>query len=78
VYGVQLYRANMLPALGSPGARTTDVPVQVLAPQRDPFVSAPLQTDIGRWVPDLAVRVVPAGIGCLAAIRKPWRAVRAS
>jgi NAD(P)-dependent dehydrogenase (short-subunit alcohol dehydrogenase family)/pimeloyl-ACP methyl ester carboxylesterase len=61
VCGVQLYRANMRPRLGLPGARMTDVPVQVLAPQRDPFVSAPLQTDIGRWVPDLAVRVVPGG-----------------
>ncbi|MGH3866250.1 MAG: SDR family oxidoreductase [Pseudonocardiaceae bacterium] len=61
VRGVQLYRANMLPRLAQPGPRTTDVPVQVLAPRRDPFVSRSLQTDIGRWVPNLAVRELPGG-----------------
>ncbi len=61
VCGLQLYRANMLPRVGSPGARTTDIPVQVLAPQRDPFASAALQTDISQWVPNLAVRVLPGG-----------------
>ncbi|HKR51092.1 MAG TPA: SDR family oxidoreductase [Pseudonocardiaceae bacterium] len=59
--GLQLYRANMLPRLTQPGARTTGIPVQVLAPQRDPFVSVALQTDISRWVPHLAVRVLPGG-----------------
>jgi NAD(P)-dependent dehydrogenase (short-subunit alcohol dehydrogenase family)/pimeloyl-ACP methyl ester carboxylesterase len=61
VHGVQLYRANMVPQLAKPGQRTTDVAVQVLAPQRDPFVSRSLQTDIGRWVPNLAVRELPGG-----------------
>ncbi len=61
VRGVQLYRANMLPQRRTPGSGTTDVPVQVLAPQRDPFVSVSLQTDIGRWVSNLAVREVPGG-----------------
>jgi NAD(P)-dependent dehydrogenase (short-subunit alcohol dehydrogenase family)/pimeloyl-ACP methyl ester carboxylesterase len=61
VHGLQLYRANMLPRMRRPAARTTEVPVQVLAPQRDPFISADLQTGIGRWVPDLAVRVLPGG-----------------
>ncbi|HEY6425203.1 MAG TPA: SDR family oxidoreductase [Pseudonocardiaceae bacterium] len=61
VRGVALYRANMLPRLGSPGARRTDIPVQVLAPLRDPFVSVALQTDISQWAPDLAVRVLPGG-----------------
>lgn len=61
VCGVQLYRANMLPRLTRPGTRTTTVPVQILAPQRDLFVSVPLQTDIGRWVTNLAVRVLPGG-----------------
>jgi NAD(P)-dependent dehydrogenase (short-subunit alcohol dehydrogenase family)/pimeloyl-ACP methyl ester carboxylesterase len=58
--GLQLYRANMMPRLAAPSPRTTDVPVQVLAPQRDPFVSKSLQTDIGRWVSKLAVRELPA------------------
>ncbi|MGH3753857.1 MAG: SDR family oxidoreductase [Pseudonocardiaceae bacterium] len=61
VCGLALYRANMLPRLAQPGPRTTDIPVQVLAPQRDPFASVALQTDVGRWVPDLAVRVLPGG-----------------
>jgi NAD(P)-dependent dehydrogenase (short-subunit alcohol dehydrogenase family)/pimeloyl-ACP methyl ester carboxylesterase len=61
VNGVQLYRANMAPRLAKPGPRSTDVPVQVLAPQRDPFVSGSLQTDIRRWVPNLAVRELPGG-----------------
>ena len=61
VCGLALYRANMVPRLAQPGARTTDIPVQVLAPQRDPFVSVALQTDISQWVPNLAVRVLPAG-----------------
>lgn len=61
VCGVQMYRANLLPRLGRPGLRTTRVPVQVLAPQRDPFASVSLQTDIGRWAPDLAVRELPGG-----------------
>ncbi|MGH3788545.1 MAG: SDR family oxidoreductase [Pseudonocardiaceae bacterium] len=61
VNGLQLYRANMLPRLAKPGLRTTDVPVQVLAPQSDSFVLPSLQTDIERWVANLAVRELPGG-----------------
>ncbi|MDQ3760279.1 MAG: SDR family oxidoreductase [Actinomycetota bacterium] len=61
VYGVQLYRANMLAGLRTPGSRTTNVPVQVLAPQRDPFLVRSIQTDIERWAPNLAVRELPGG-----------------
>jgi NAD(P)-dependent dehydrogenase (short-subunit alcohol dehydrogenase family)/pimeloyl-ACP methyl ester carboxylesterase len=61
VNGMQLYRANMLPRLAKPNPQTIDVPVQVLAPMRDPFVSRALQTDIGRWIPNLAVRELPGG-----------------
>lgn len=61
VRGVELYRANMLPRLTRPGPRRADVPVQVLAPTGDPFVSPSLQTDVGRWVPDLHVRRLPGG-----------------
>jgi NAD(P)-dependent dehydrogenase (short-subunit alcohol dehydrogenase family)/pimeloyl-ACP methyl ester carboxylesterase len=61
VCGLQLYRANMLPRVGLPGARMTDIPVQVLAPQQDPFASVALQTDISQWAPNLAVRVLPGG-----------------
>ena len=61
VNGLQLYRANMMPRLTASGSRTTDIPVQILAPQRDRFVSRSLQTEIRRWVPNLAVRELPAG-----------------
>ncbi|SFP46005.1 Short-chain dehydrogenase [Amycolatopsis arida] len=61
VHGLQLYRANMLPRLGRPAPRTTHVPVQVIAPSRDHYVSPPLQTGIARWVPNLHVRPVTAG-----------------
>jgi NAD(P)-dependent dehydrogenase (short-subunit alcohol dehydrogenase family)/pimeloyl-ACP methyl ester carboxylesterase len=60
-HGLQLYRANMLPRLAQPADRTTDIPVQVLAPRRDPFLSVSLQTDVQRWVRNLAVRVLPGG-----------------
>ncbi|RZQ63615.1 SDR family oxidoreductase [Amycolatopsis suaedae] len=59
VHGLELYRANMVPRLSRPKPATTDVPVQVLAPAGDRFVSTPMQTEIERWVPDLRVRVVP-------------------
>jgi NAD(P)-dependent dehydrogenase (short-subunit alcohol dehydrogenase family)/pimeloyl-ACP methyl ester carboxylesterase len=61
VNGVQHYRANVAPRLTAPSPRTTDIPVQVLAPQRDRAVSVSLQTDIGRWVPNLAIRELPGG-----------------
>jgi NAD(P)-dependent dehydrogenase (short-subunit alcohol dehydrogenase family) len=61
VHGIQLYRANMLGRLAKPRPGTIDVPVQVLAPRRDPFVSRSLQTDITRWVPNLALRELPGG-----------------
>ena len=61
VRGLELYRENMLPRLSRPTVRPADIPVQVLAPTGDPFVSAPLQTDIGRWVSDLRVRRLPGG-----------------
>jgi NAD(P)-dependent dehydrogenase (short-subunit alcohol dehydrogenase family)/pimeloyl-ACP methyl ester carboxylesterase len=59
--GLALYRANMVPRLAAPQPQTTDIPVQVLVPQRDPYVSGSLQADIGRWVPDLAVREIAGG-----------------
>lgn len=59
LHGLQLYRANMLPRLGKPAPLRADIPVQVVAPAGDSFVSTPLQTGIERWVPDLRVRVIP-------------------
>lgn len=59
--GLALYRRNMPEHLRRPQKRHTDVPVQILAPTGDPFVSAPMQTDIARWCSDLYVRRVPGG-----------------
>lgn len=61
VNGLELYRANIFSRAGGPTERRAGVPVQVVAPVGDPFVSAPLQTDIAEWVPDLRVRRVPGG-----------------
>ncbi|MGQ0840803.1 SDR family oxidoreductase [Actinokineospora sp.] len=48
--GVRLYRANMLPKLLGPRLRPTAVPVQVVQPTRDKFVTAALADDLERWV----------------------------
>jgi len=61
VNGLSLYRANVLPRLLKPAERRTDVPVLAVAPDGDAFVTAPLQTDIARWAPNLGVRVVRGG-----------------
>jgi NAD(P)-dependent dehydrogenase (short-subunit alcohol dehydrogenase family)/pimeloyl-ACP methyl ester carboxylesterase len=59
--GLELYRENMRPRLLHPSERTTTVPVQVLAPTRDPFVSVPLQSDLATWASEPRLRLVPAG-----------------
>jgi pimeloyl-ACP methyl ester carboxylesterase len=56
VSGLNLYRANMMTRLSRPAPRPADIPVQVLAPDGDAFVSTPLQTEIEPWVPDLRIR----------------------
>jgi NAD(P)-dependent dehydrogenase (short-subunit alcohol dehydrogenase family)/pimeloyl-ACP methyl ester carboxylesterase len=61
LHGLKLYRENIFRRFRTPLPRRTDVPVQVLAPTGDPFVGAPMQTDIGRWVSDLRVRRLPGG-----------------
>ncbi|QKV81509.1 SDR family oxidoreductase [Amycolatopsis sp. Hca4] len=56
LHGLQLYRANMFTRLSRPAPRPADVPVQVLAPTGDAYVTPPLQTEVARWVPDLRIR----------------------
>ncbi len=56
LHGLQLYRANMFTRLSRPAPRPADVPVQVLAPTGDAYVTTPLQTEVTRWVPDLRIR----------------------
>jgi NAD(P)-dependent dehydrogenase (short-subunit alcohol dehydrogenase family)/pimeloyl-ACP methyl ester carboxylesterase len=54
--GLNLYRANMMTRLSRPAPRPADIPVQLIAPDSDAFVSTPLQVEIEPWVPDLRVR----------------------
>lgn len=61
VNGINLYRANMSRRLSRPERRTTDIPVQVIAPAQDGFVGTPMQTDISKWVSDLRIRTVQGG-----------------
>ncbi|WP_181772035.1 SDR family oxidoreductase [Amycolatopsis pittospori] len=56
VHGLNLYRANMFTRLSRPQPRNAEIPVQVLAPTGDKFVTTPLQTEVDRWAPDLRVR----------------------
>lgn len=42
VNGINLYRANMVPRLSNPRVRHTSVPVQLLVPTKDKFVTPPM------------------------------------
>lgn len=57
--GVGLYRANMLARLARPQERRVEVPVQVIVPADDPFVSPTYSLHLERWVPQVWRRVVP-------------------
>ncbi|NUT51296.1 MAG: alpha/beta fold hydrolase [Saccharothrix sp.] len=59
--GIALYRANFIPRLRSPRVRRTDVPVQVVQPLRDRYVTAGVTEDVERWASDVRRRVVDAG-----------------
>ncbi|WP_436493723.1 SDR family oxidoreductase [Actinokineospora sp. HUAS TT18] len=59
--GVKLYTANMLPRLRKPAERRTDVPVQLIIPTRDKFVSPNLSEGIERWVGRVWRRRLVAG-----------------
>lgn len=58
VNGLQLYRANLGRRRAVPRSRRTEIPVLVIAPLGDVFVTVPLQTEVGRWARDLRVEVV--------------------
>ena len=58
--GVWLYRANMLARLLAPQTRVAHVPVQVIVPLGDRYVSPRLSADLSRWVPQLWRREVLA------------------
>jgi len=47
--GIRLYRANMLQRITAPRERRTRVPVQLLVPRQDPFVTTDLLDDLHQW-----------------------------
>ena len=60
--GINLYRANMLTGLHRTVPPRIDIPVQVLAPQHDPFVTTELATEgPAPFVADLRTRVIAGG-----------------
>lgn len=58
---LKLYTANLLPRLLRPQERSTNVPVQVLAPHRDIFITPTSQIDIGRWAVNSQIHFVDGG-----------------
>jgi len=61
IRGLALYRVNIPSRLRAPVPRRVFLPVQVIAPTEDRFVTPALQTGVERWVPDLRVHRVPGG-----------------
>ncbi len=61
VNGLNLYRANMLRRLSNPGELGTDVPVQVIVPTRDKFVTDVMLDDLDQACSDLTVVRIDAG-----------------
>jgi NAD(P)-dependent dehydrogenase (short-subunit alcohol dehydrogenase family)/pimeloyl-ACP methyl ester carboxylesterase len=62
VNGLALYRANMLGSLSGPHPVAAQIPVQLIVPEKDPFVTAQLAIKAAEpWVPDLTVHRIPGG-----------------
>lgn len=61
VNGLALYRENIAERMARPQPRRAHIPVQVLVPTRDAYVTAAMQSDVGAYVDDLRVRQVVGG-----------------
>lgn len=61
VRGLALYRANFFSARSWPAGRRLSLPVQVVVPLRDPFLSPDLVEGLEAWVEDLTVIRVNSG-----------------
>jgi pimeloyl-ACP methyl ester carboxylesterase len=59
--GIELYRANMGRRLRRPQPRPTDVPVQLLVLDRDPYVTGVLLEGVEDWCSDLTRTHLDAG-----------------
>lgn len=60
-HGVQLYRANMRSRMLQPEARHTDVPVQLVIPLRDRYVTPALLDGLEDWTSEIWRRPVDGG-----------------
>ncbi|TCO58473.1 SDR family oxidoreductase [Actinocrispum wychmicini] len=58
VHGMKLYRANIFQRVRAPRERSTDVPVQVIAPTGDRYVTPALLEDLHLWASRLWRRKV--------------------
>ncbi|WP_104180960.1 alpha/beta fold hydrolase [Arthrobacter sp. B0490] len=61
VRGLALYRTNMSPDARPPRRRRVTLPVHVIVPLKDPFLSPHLVDGLEDWVEDLTVTSVPGG-----------------
>jgi pimeloyl-ACP methyl ester carboxylesterase len=61
VNGINLYRANFLPRMFHPQPRFAHIPVQLIVPTGDPYISPHLYEELPRWVPDLRRQDVASG-----------------
>jgi pimeloyl-ACP methyl ester carboxylesterase len=61
VRGLALYRSNVFAARSWPAAARVTVPVQVVVPARDPFLSPDLAEGLDAWVDELTVVSVDSG-----------------
>jgi pimeloyl-ACP methyl ester carboxylesterase len=56
VNGIMLYRANLFGSMGRPRPQKVLIPVQLIAPERDAFVTPELAIGTAeQWVPDLTI-----------------------
>jgi pimeloyl-ACP methyl ester carboxylesterase len=61
VNGLELYRANVFSHATAPGGARTSLPVQLVVPLRDAFITAPLVGNVSRFAPDLTRVDIDAG-----------------
>jgi pimeloyl-ACP methyl ester carboxylesterase len=61
VNGLELYRANIAARMAAPQVRRTAVPVQVLAPRNDRYITPALQRSAEPFTDNLTVREIDGG-----------------
>jgi pimeloyl-ACP methyl ester carboxylesterase len=61
VHGISLYRANFIPRLRAPRVRRTDVPVLLVQPLLDRYVTPDVMEDVERWASNVRRRTLDAG-----------------